>query len=173
MATSYTSEQLLLPPLRAVADAAPVRLPGIEHILSLNDFSCSSRMLPFNAPYTSVGSARRFSSSSSVTNESLSSSSSITNESRSPSPSPSDSSASSHTRPFMRLVPSDMAQAEAVVVVPPSGQKPLLLIGPALKLISHPQRRISQGARIYPYRREMRPSRSRETSLALTDCSES
>ncbi|KAF9078687.1 hypothetical protein BDP27DRAFT_1412636 [Rhodocollybia butyracea] len=157
-----TSERTTLPPLRAVANPVPVRLPGIEHIHSLNDLPCSSRTLPSNVSYRP--STRKFSTSSSATTES-----------RSPSPSLSDASSYGASKPFMRLVPSDMANAEAVVVVPPPGpdsQKPLLLIGPALSLINHPKRRIARGARIYPYRREMRPSHSRKTSWALTDCSE-
>ncbi|KAJ4490114.1 hypothetical protein J3R30DRAFT_3419204 [Lentinula aciculospora] len=173
--TFTTSEAATLPPLRPVTTPVSVRLPGIEHIHSLPD-QCPSRTIPLYAPHASVPLPRRFSTSSS-----------ITNESRSPSPSSSDSSISpsyrstltapgQHGQPFMRLVPTDMAHAEAVVVVPPPGpesQKPLLLIGPALKLVNHPQRRIAHGARVYPYRREMSPYHSRKASWASTTCSDS
>ncbi|KAJ3746682.1 hypothetical protein DFH05DRAFT_971430 [Lentinula detonsa] len=172
--TLSTSETPTLPPLRPVATPMPVRLPGIEHIHSLPN-SRPSCTIPLYAPRASVPIPRKFSTSSS-----------ITNESRSPSPSPSNSSfmspsCMSHTstqrgQPFMRLVPTDMAHAEAVVVVPPPGpepQKPLLLIGPALKMVNHPQRRIARGARVYPYRREMNHHHSRKASWASTNCSHS
>jgi len=174
-------EQATLPPLRAGAASASVRLPGIEYIHSLHDSPRQSRMLPLHAPHVSVPSSRKFSTSSSATNESRSpspslsdaSSSSLVNPSvRSLSRSPSES---RHAQPFMRLVPSDMHNADAVVLIPPPGpgpRKPLLLVGPALKLVSHPQRHIARGARIYPYRKDSRPSLSRKSSWALTDCSE-
>ncbi|KAF7426392.1 hypothetical protein PC9H_008760 [Pleurotus ostreatus] len=60
-----------------------------------------------------------------------------------------------------RLVPCTLDVAEAVVLVPPPdaptlpSNKPgqaLLLVGPALNHLRHPQRRIAKGARIHPYR---------------------
>ncbi|KAJ3715162.1 hypothetical protein C8R42DRAFT_712634 [Lentinula raphanica] len=173
--TSSSAQELpILPPLCPVATPMPLRLPGIEHIHSLPD-SRPSHTIPLYAPRPSVPIPRKFSTSSS-----------ITDDSRSPSPFPSDPSFQSPSptsqtsaqrgQPFMRLVPTDMAHAEAVVVVPPPGpesQKPLLLIGPALKLVNHPQRRIARGARVYPYRREMSHHQSRKASWASTNSSDS
>ncbi|KAF8830388.1 hypothetical protein F5879DRAFT_992007 [Lentinula edodes] len=174
-----TSELATLPPLRPVATPMPVRLPGIEHIHSLPD-PRPSRTIPLYAPHASVPIPRKFSTSSSITNESRSPSPSLSSPSSSSSPTlvnPNHGLTSTQRgQPFMRLVPTDMAHAEAVVVVPPPGpesQKPLLLIGPALKFINHPQRRIARGARVYPYRREMSPHHARKASWASTDCSES
>ncbi|EIW84709.1 hypothetical protein CONPUDRAFT_69731 [Coniophora puteana RWD-64-598 SS2] len=96
--------------------------------------------------------------------------SSTSDDSRPPSPSPSFSSASStSTSPStlasrkIRLVPSTLALADAVVIVPPAPstassaaigpiQTPLLLVGPALERLRCPQRQLSKGARIHPYR---------------------
>ncbi|KAE9407857.1 hypothetical protein BT96DRAFT_1013770 [Gymnopus androsaceus JB14] len=159
----------------------PYASPALNTFIHLHDSPRQSRMLPLHAPHVSVPSSRKFSTSSSATNESRSpspslsdaSSSSLVNSSvRSLSRSPSES---RHAQPFMRLVPSDMHNADAVVLIPPPGpgpRKPLLLVGPALKLVSHPQRHIARGARIYPYRKDSRPSLSRKSSWALTDCSE-
>ncbi|KAF7338609.1 hypothetical protein MVEN_02087200 [Mycena venus] len=92
--------------------------------------------------------------------------------SRSPSPTPSDassrtsaSSTSSPTSPLksskLTLVPSSFEDAEAIVVIPPPdaphvpGTRPgqgLLLMGPALEHVRHPQRRIAKGTRLHPYR---------------------
>ncbi|KIK68456.1 hypothetical protein GYMLUDRAFT_54089 [Collybiopsis luxurians FD-317 M1] len=174
VSASSASERAILPPLRPIAAPVPVRLPGIEHIHSLYDSPCPSRRHPSNAPYASVPPSRKFSTSSSVTNESRSPSPSRSG-SLSPSPTLVGPGCSRNLQPFMRLVPSDMAHAEAVVVVPPPGpenQKPMLLIGPALKLVNHPKRQIARGARIYPYRRESRPFLSRKSSWASTDCSD-
>ncbi|KAF5366136.1 hypothetical protein D9757_010928 [Collybiopsis confluens] len=162
------STSSILPPLRPIAAPVPIRLPGIEHIHSLNDHQCLSRRFP----YASAPPSRKSSSSSSVTNESRSPSPPF---SGSVSPSPSLTT-NQGLHPLMRLVPSDMAHAEAVVVVPPPGSanpKPMLLIGPALKLVNHPKRQIARGARIFPYRRDTRPSLSRKTSWSSTATSDS
>ncbi|KAJ7185769.1 hypothetical protein C8R46DRAFT_1207889 [Mycena filopes] len=94
---------------------------------------------------------------------SLSSSSSTT--SRTPSPTPSDCSSSStsstsmspaspHPHAKLRLVPSSLADADAVVVIPPSGApgQGLLLTGPALARLRSRQRPLAEGTRLHPYR---------------------
>lgn len=58
----------------------------------------------------------------------------------------------------VRLVPTSFENATAVVLVltPSSPNAPppklLLLVGPALARLRHPQRQIANGARIHPYR---------------------
>ncbi|KAE9405640.1 hypothetical protein BT96DRAFT_915865 [Gymnopus androsaceus JB14] len=169
------------PPLHTVATPIPVGFLGIEHIrfLHLNDSaSCSSRTHPSHIPHACHSPSTRprkisTSGSPSVTNNSC--------QSRSPCPSASPSSCSLsnptllssgsrpsseslscyNCQPVLRLVPSDsMANADALVCIPPPGngdenwvRKPLLLLGPAEKLVTHPQvqRNIARGARVYPY----------------------
>ncbi|KAJ7185776.1 hypothetical protein C8R46DRAFT_1342973 [Mycena filopes] len=85
--------------------------------------------------------------------------------SRTPSPTPSDCSSSStsststsptspHPRSKLRLVPSSFADADAVVVIPPSGAsgQSLLLTGPALARLRSRQRPLAEGTRVHPYR---------------------
>ncbi|KAJ6500399.1 hypothetical protein C8R45DRAFT_977512 [Mycena sanguinolenta] len=102
-----------------------------------------------NVPQSSW-SRRRVSTSSSET-------------SRTPSPTPSGvsscSSASSNSSPTspskkLTLVPSSFEDAQAIVVIPPPGTpgQGLLLMGPALEHLRHPQRRIAKGTRLHPYR---------------------
>ncbi|KAJ7760413.1 hypothetical protein B0H16DRAFT_1532223 [Mycena metata] len=101
---------------------------------------------------------------------SMSSSSSST--SRTPSPSPSDSSSSSSstspTSPKVKLVPCSFADADAVVVIPPPGSpgQGLLLTGPALAHLRHPQRQIAKGTRLHPYRFASRRRASVASSVA-------
>ncbi|KAK7023861.1 hypothetical protein R3P38DRAFT_3270138 [Favolaschia claudopus] len=90
--------------------------------------------------------------------------------SRTPSPTPSDASSatsasstsSTPTSPSktqkLTLVPSSLEDAEAVVVISspddphaPSA-RPLLLLGPALEQLRHPQRSVAKGTRLHPYR---------------------
>ncbi|KAJ7180503.1 hypothetical protein C8R46DRAFT_1344823 [Mycena filopes] len=80
--------------------------------------------------------------------------------SRTPSPSPSDSgsssSSTSSTSAKLKLVPCAFADADAVVVIPPPGApgqgQTLMLTGPALAHLRHPQRQIAKGTRLHPYR---------------------
>ncbi|KAJ7164728.1 hypothetical protein C8R43DRAFT_239059 [Mycena crocata] len=95
--------------------------------------------------------------------------------SRTPSPTPSDASSSASSSPTspskskLTLIPSSFEDAEAIIVIPPPGapqipgmssvrgvhSKPgqgLLLTGPALELLRHPQRQIAKGTRLHPYR---------------------
>ncbi|KAF6745370.1 hypothetical protein DFP72DRAFT_1077524 [Ephemerocybe angulata] len=102
-----------------------------------------------------------------------STSSSNTSMSRSPSPSPSVSTTSSRdstmsptkdTFPMhagqqrkLRLVPCPFEEAEAIIVVPdttsPSlAEGPRLLVGSAARAFRNPQRRVTKGARVHPYR---------------------
>ncbi|KAF8551660.1 hypothetical protein OG21DRAFT_1512495 [Imleria badia] len=58
----------------------------------------------------------------------------------------------------IRLVPTSFENADAVVLVlPPSvpnapPPQPLLLVGPALARLRHPQGQLARGARVHPYR---------------------
>ncbi|ESK96484.1 hypothetical protein Moror_6992 [Moniliophthora roreri MCA 2997] len=95
-------------------------------------------------------------------------STSTTTTSRTPSPPLSESeylippapqSESKRTGANVRLIPCSFEEADAVVVVPPPStcpdiepSKALLLVGPALNHLRHPQRQIAKGARIRPYR---------------------
>ncbi|KAF5368530.1 hypothetical protein D9758_002438 [Tetrapyrgos nigripes] len=164
--TSSRENRPTLPPLHTLA------LPGIHHFDAMHDSNSqrysrprSGRPQPFQRQY------------------SISSSTS----SRTPSPTPSDSSSesSSSSMPYtpltpasacasrskMRLIPSTLEEADAVVVVPPQSvydesnpaslldanankSKALLLVGPALRHLRHPQRQIAKGARIHPYKIE-------------------
>ncbi|KAJ6482167.1 hypothetical protein C8R47DRAFT_1218143 [Mycena vitilis] len=88
--------------------------------------------------------------------------------SRAPSPTPSDASSrtssSSRSSPVstkLTLIPSSFADADAIVVIPPPGTphvpgtrpgQGLLLTGPALERLRHPQRQIAKGTRLHPYR---------------------
>lgn len=58
----------------------------------------------------------------------------------------------------IRLVPTTLENADAVVVIPPSlptsqgrQPQPLLLMGPALQRFRQPNRRLAKGARVHPY----------------------
>ncbi|KAJ7461744.1 hypothetical protein B0H11DRAFT_2285739 [Mycena galericulata] len=107
---------------------------------------------PLNVPQHSWPYNRRVSTSSST--------------SRTPSPTPSDTSlssaSSSPTSPSkskLTLIPSSFEDAEAVIVIPPPGAPAsgpqtasLLLMGPALEHLRHPQRQIAKGTRLHPYR---------------------
>ncbi|KAK7060997.1 hypothetical protein VNI00_000732 [Paramarasmius palmivorus] len=95
-------------------------------------------------------------------------STSTTTTSRTPSPPLSDSDYFTHSPSHsqskqsgnnLRLIPCSFDEADAVVVVPPPStcpevepSKALLLVGPALNHLRHPQRQIAKGARIHPYR---------------------
>ncbi|KAJ7604001.1 hypothetical protein DFH06DRAFT_1349843 [Mycena polygramma] len=66
----------------------------------------------------------------------------------------------------LTLVPSSFADADAIVVIPPPGTphvpgtrpgQGLLLTGPALERLRHPQRQIAKGTRLHPYRFAGRP----------------
>ncbi|KAJ7871519.1 hypothetical protein B0H14DRAFT_2570843 [Mycena olivaceomarginata] len=85
--------------------------------------------------------------------------------SRTPSPTPSDASSTSSTSPSssskLKLVPSSFEDADAIIVIPPPGAphvpgtrpgRGLLLTGPALEHLRHPQRQIAKGTRLHPYR---------------------
>ncbi|KAJ7774474.1 hypothetical protein DFH07DRAFT_1056886 [Mycena maculata] len=101
--------------------------------------------------------------------------------SRTPSPTPSDASSSASSSPTspskskLTLIPSSFADADAVVVVPPpngAGQS-LLLMGPALEHLRHPQRQISKGTRLHPYRFAPSADSSRRISSRRTSVSSS
>ncbi|KAG2341653.1 hypothetical protein BDR05DRAFT_965069 [Suillus weaverae] len=100
---------------------------------------------------------------------SISSSTSSRTPSPTPSPlSPSPSSTSGGQSTKIRLVPTTFEHADAFVVIPApdaphvhplSGvtnlkqpAQPLLLVGPALQRLRHPQRQLAKGARLHPYR---------------------
>ncbi|KAG2143059.1 hypothetical protein DEU56DRAFT_793278 [Suillus clintonianus] len=104
--------------------------------------------------------------------------------SRTPSPlSPSRSPTSRRQSTKFRLVPTTFEHANAVVVVPApdaphvhplSGvtnlkqpPQPLLLVGPALQQLCRPQRQITKGARLHPYRIVRSPA-DRRFSIAST-----
>ncbi|KAJ7468036.1 hypothetical protein FB451DRAFT_1177688 [Mycena latifolia] len=130
---SASSERPTLPPL---------------HTLNLLPSSYRSRPSPYDSLCPPPHAHRRASTASS---------------SRTPSPTPSDASSnlssSSPVSPKLTLVPSSFADADAVLVVPPTGAaKPLLLTGVALAHLRHPQRQISKGTRLHPYRFARRPS---------------
>ncbi|KAF9528367.1 hypothetical protein CPB83DRAFT_854488 [Crepidotus variabilis] len=103
----------------------------------------------------------------------VSSSSSCTVVSRNPSPTPSsdsesDSSSDAESSTKFRLVPCPLEEADAAILVPPQDTplaprstnyvarngkgKGVLLVGPALEHVRHPQRPLAKGARLHPYR---------------------
>ncbi|KAF9266976.1 hypothetical protein L218DRAFT_996504 [Marasmius fiardii PR-910] len=77
-------------------------------------------------------------------------------------------------RPDLRLIPcSSIDDADAVVFVPPRSltlpaekNQALLLVGPALNQLRHPQRQIAKGARIHPYKFARRADRTQTRSLS-------
>ncbi|KAH0826670.1 hypothetical protein J3R83DRAFT_5058 [Lanmaoa asiatica] len=87
--------------------------------------------------------------------------------------------ASTPTTPFptrkIRLVPTSFENADAVVLIsPPSASntpspQPLLLVGPALQRLRHPQRQLAKGARLHPYRIARGPSDRRPTGPSHTN----
>ncbi|OAX41287.1 hypothetical protein K503DRAFT_863983 [Rhizopogon vinicolor AM-OR11-026] len=99
---------------------------------------------------------------------SISSSTSSRTPSPTPSPfSPSRPSTAGGKCTKIRLVPTTFEHADAIVLVlPPDAPhmyplsgitnlkpaQPLLLVGPALQHLRHPQRQIAKGARLHPYR---------------------
>ncbi|KAL4067055.1 hypothetical protein V8B97DRAFT_2105364 [Scleroderma yunnanense] len=56
----------------------------------------------------------------------------------------------------VRLVPTSIENADAVVVIPPAlhacQAQPLLLVGPALQRFRQPNRQLAKGSRVHPYR---------------------
>lgn len=65
----------------------------------------------------------------------------------------------------LRLIPcTSIDDADAVVLVPPRSlteqNQALLLVGPALNQLRHPQRQIAKGARIHPYKFARRSDRT-------------
>ncbi|THV06499.1 hypothetical protein K435DRAFT_789347 [Dendrothele bispora CBS 962.96] len=197
---SSREDRPVLPPLHTLAlptfPSPQTRLPGIHHFDAINATHDSNSerhsQLRLGSRSCHHPSQRQCSVSSSTS-------------SRTPSPTPSDSSISSSStsafpstpftpltpgssagRPKMRLIPSTLEEADAVVVVPPqsfydesnpstslldakvngSGKsKALLLVGPALRHLRHPQRQIAKGARIHPYKIERTPQTAARTRL--------
>ncbi|KAL0580494.1 hypothetical protein V5O48_001564 [Marasmius crinis-equi] len=133
-------------------------LSGLPY--ALHDHGRPSRTI--HAPYAHHQRPRQFSASSSRTpSPTLSDSgdrdTSFVRASTSALPTPSLPQAKQSN---LRLVPcSSLEDADAVVFVPPrslQGQNEqssaLLLVGPALNDLRHPQRKIAKGARIHPYK---------------------
>ncbi|KAK7464499.1 hypothetical protein VKT23_006668 [Stygiomarasmius scandens] len=183
---SSREDRPVLPPLHTLAlptFPAQTRLPGVHALNATHDPDSRPRL---SSPFVHHQPTQRQCSISSSTS------------SRTPSPSPSDSSSSASTSAFpstpftpltpgssagrskMRLIPSTLEDADAVVVVPPqsfydesnptaslldakaSGKgKALLLVGPALRHLRHPQRQIAKGARIHPYKIERTAAKGR------------
>ncbi|KAK1232932.1 hypothetical protein PQX77_003945 [Marasmius sp. AFHP31] len=148
------------------------QLPGLPH--AIHDYGRLSRSI--HAPHAQRQRPRQFSTSSSRTP-------SPTLSERTGDQSFASTSATTLTphllsqtkRPDLRLIPcSSIEEADAVVFVPPrSLQGPneqssaLLLVGPSLNELRHPQRKIAKGARIHPYkfaRRTDVPSMRRTSS---------
>lgn len=108
--------------------------------------------------------------------------------SRTPSPtplplSPSCPSTSGGQSTKIRLVPTTFEHADAVVLVPPPDAphmhpvfgitnpkpaQPLLLVGPALQRLRHPQRQIAKGTRFHPYRIVRSPADRRFSIASAT-----
>ncbi|KAH7926162.1 hypothetical protein BV22DRAFT_1046279 [Leucogyrophana mollusca] len=176
-----TSTRPTLPPLHTLGlpiGKASAQLPHIDELYDSYDFDRQTPRLHIASQYPH---ARQASISSS----------------RTPSPTPSISPLRS-TRPTLshstlgqvpakiRLVPTTLEKADAVVVVPPpnaphipplsgmspttmkQGQQALLLVGPALQHLRHPQRQLAKGARIHPYRIVRGSPDSRRTSSVST-----
>ncbi|KAJ6557988.1 hypothetical protein B0H19DRAFT_1261555 [Mycena capillaripes] len=148
---SSSSERPTLPPLHTLN-----LLPTSRREAS--PYGSYERPCPrLNVPQYSWSHTRRVSTSTS------------SSTSRTPSPTPSDASSSRSTsssptspsKSKLTLVPSSFADAEAIVVIPPPGAthvpgtrpgQGLLLMGPALEHLRHPQRQIAKGTRLHPYR---------------------
>ncbi|KAF9480610.1 hypothetical protein BDN70DRAFT_877450 [Pholiota conissans] len=146
-------------------------LPNVQYVTQLN--ACPVH-IPSNRMYH---------------DRNVSTSSSNTNISRSPSPaSPQDGSASPSTpTPKFRLVPCEMENADAVILVPPPGadadvhgttsssslavqqqgkNKGILIVGSAWHtLCRNPKRPLAKGARIHPYRIVRGDDKSRRNSV--------
>ncbi|KAJ7043462.1 hypothetical protein C8F04DRAFT_1072148 [Mycena alexandri] len=156
--SSSSSERPTLPPLHTLNLLPP---SFAQHCRGDSPYDSSPRL---HVPKRSWAYPRRVSMSSS----------SSSSTSRTPSPSPSDSSSSSSstspTSPKVKLVPCSFADADAVVVIPPPGApgQGLLLTGPALAHLRHPQRQIAKGTRLHPYRFAAGRRASMASSVAST-----
>ncbi|KAG0706918.1 hypothetical protein DFH29DRAFT_1076646 [Suillus ampliporus] len=160
---SSASVRPTLPPLHTLdLPRGKTQLPPVDALYDSYEFK---RQIPRLHIPSQCAHARQ--------NRQVSISSSTSSRTPSPTPSPlssssSRSSTSGGQTPKIRLVPTTLEHADAVVIVPPpdaphmhplSGvtnlkqrAQPLLLVGPALQHIRHPQRQIAKGARLHPYR---------------------
>ncbi|KAF9225745.1 hypothetical protein BS17DRAFT_777620 [Gyrodon lividus] len=146
-----------LPPLHTLdLPRGNIQLPRIHELYDLDELSRQTSHL--HIPPSPYGRQRR----------QVSISSSTTSRTPSPTPScvpapclrPSTNTPASASYPTqkLRLVPTTFENADAVVLIsPPSAShvsppQPLLLVGPALQRLRHPQRQLAKGARLHPYR---------------------
>ncbi|KAH6906784.1 hypothetical protein BKA70DRAFT_398306 [Coprinopsis sp. MPI-PUGE-AT-0042] len=164
--TPRTSERPTLPPFKTLESLAD------QGYVSSSQWSSRSTFVPY--PRSAPATCSRYTHG--LRKASISSSNTSGSE-RSPSPTPSVSSRSSSLSPSspltpvtpsgqVRLVRCDMQEANALILVPApdtpfthpvlKGAKPgqsLLLVGHAMQqFVRHPQREISRGARMHPYR---------------------
>ncbi|KAJ7605524.1 hypothetical protein DFH06DRAFT_1348654 [Mycena polygramma] len=162
-----SSERPTLPPLHTLnllpGPASYAPRPQSSSAYDSYDRSCPR----LDESQHSWAHARRVSTSTSSSSSRMSS----------PTPSDASSASSSSTSPtsFSRdakltLVPSSFADAEAVVVVPPSDcqsqPQTLLITGRALANLRQGQRPLAKGTRVHPYRFAHASSRSRRASSA-------
>ncbi|KAH7913297.1 hypothetical protein BJ138DRAFT_1178154 [Hygrophoropsis aurantiaca] len=182
-----TSARPTLPPLHTLGlpiGKAGTRLPHIDELYDAYDLNHQTSHSHISHKYPQSRQTRKVSISSSTS-------------SRTPSPTPSISPLRA-TRPNLphptliqkatkiRLVPTTLEDADAIVFVPPQtaslpgasattpvsqNQQPLLLVGPALAHLRHPQRQLAKGARIHPYRIVRGPADSRRASTVSTTSS--
>ncbi|KAG1730819.1 uncharacterized protein EDB91DRAFT_1156084 [Suillus paluster] len=176
---SSASVRPTLPPLHTLdLPRGDTQLPPIDalHLHDPHEFKPQIPRLHIPSKYPHARQNRQISISSSTS-------------SRTPSPTPSPlsssrSSTSGGRSTKIRLVPTTFEHADAVVIVPPpdaphvhplSGvtnlkhpAQPLLLVGPALQHIRHPQRQIAKGARLHPYRIVRTPADRRFSIASIT-----
>ncbi|KAH7886985.1 hypothetical protein F5I97DRAFT_1088608 [Phlebopus sp. FC_14] len=168
-----------LPPLHTLdLPRGKTQLPRIHELYDLDDLSYqTSRLHLPDLPYQRQ-------------TRQVSVSSSTSSRTPSPTPSPTDGTirpsipmSSGKPSSKMRLIPTTLENADAVVVIPPAdaqhipplfgipptkqGPQTLLLVGPALQYLRHPQRRLAKGARVHPYRIVRGPTdpHARRTSI--------
>ncbi|KIK81104.1 hypothetical protein PAXRUDRAFT_156906 [Paxillus rubicundulus Ve08.2h10] len=153
-----------LPPLHTLdLPRGKIQLPRIHELYDLDELSRQTSQLHIPSALSHDRQKRHVSISSSTT-------------SRTPSPAPSCVPApclrpstniptsTSYPTQKLRLVPTTFENADAVVLISPQNAshipppQPLLLVGPALQRLRHPQRQLAKGARLHPYRIVRGPS---------------
>ncbi|KIM70495.1 hypothetical protein SCLCIDRAFT_1206636 [Scleroderma citrinum Foug A] len=150
-----TSSRTVLPPIRTLLDSLemleerPV-LPSLDKIYGSQELDRETARIHIRNPTTCNRQRRQ-----------------VPTTLRTPSPTLPCAS-SSYVRPGahkaslpqkVRLVPTSIENADAVVVIPPPPTvphacqaQPLLLVGPALQRFRQPNRQLAKGSRVHPYR---------------------